>query len=338
MWRQRLRWLKGGHLFLIGPDSVFFKKQKHMSFYQKSMYWLSPVAHFLQFFGEPVIITLPFFCLVLTICPYGLDSLIFYSHVIYIAMVTIFSVYHTDPRLMSVALRVKSGYRILWFTSFKAVVNTLMVVTGFKPRGHFKITPKTTLAGEDKQVTGDTAGLGSADSSAPEKTAADASVAKGSGEAVATRVGGDAAPQKRIKMHRVHTALSQVTETRRLCMPLDGTLDVWVLMFFLGLSLFSAAIGFKRMVERNALYKWSNDADGLVWLGIVFALVDCVPGLLIAGCATLARALRAALPVHAVLPVHMCVWFFTVSQERVAALVLRRITNTGYRETEEKAR
>ena len=59
MWRQRLRWLKGGHLFLLGPDSVFFKKQPHMSFYQKSIYWLCPIAHFVQFWAEPVLFTLP---------------------------------------------------------------------------------------------------------------------------------------------------------------------------------------------------------------------------------------------------------------------------------------
>ena len=51
MWRQRLRWLKGAHLFLLGKDSVFFKKQPHMSFYQKSLYWLCPVAHFVQFWA-----------------------------------------------------------------------------------------------------------------------------------------------------------------------------------------------------------------------------------------------------------------------------------------------
>ena len=48
MWRQRLRWLKGGQLFILSPGSVFFKKQEHMSFYQKALYWLCPVAHFTQ--------------------------------------------------------------------------------------------------------------------------------------------------------------------------------------------------------------------------------------------------------------------------------------------------
>jgi hypothetical protein len=147
MWRQRLRWLKGGHLFLIGPDSVFFKKQKHMSFYQKSLYWLCPVAHFLLVWAEPILFTLPFVCLVLQVCPYGMDRLLFYTHIFHLAAGFLNSTYYEENWLKKVAFTCKSGYRILWFTSVKAVINTLMVISGFKNPGHFKFTPKAGLAG-----------------------------------------------------------------------------------------------------------------------------------------------------------------------------------------------
>ena len=66
MWRQRLRWLKGGHLFILAPNSVFFRKQPHMSFYQKALYWLCPVAHFIQV--RPRIARTPACTLILSPC------------------------------------------------------------------------------------------------------------------------------------------------------------------------------------------------------------------------------------------------------------------------------
>ena len=74
MWRQRLRWLKGGHLFLIGKDSVFFKAQPHMSLYQKTLYWLCPAAHLLQTFCEPVIFLLPCAPLATSLCSVQLNE------------------------------------------------------------------------------------------------------------------------------------------------------------------------------------------------------------------------------------------------------------------------
>ena len=59
MWRQRLRWFKGSHLFVVRPDSVLFKKLPHMSWYQKSFYWLCPIAHFVMLWAVPVILLTP---------------------------------------------------------------------------------------------------------------------------------------------------------------------------------------------------------------------------------------------------------------------------------------
>jgi hypothetical protein len=332
MWRQRLRWLKGAHLFLISPESVFFKKQRHMSFYQQSLYCLCPISHFIQFWAEPITVTIPFMCLILSICPYGMDALLFYSHFAFIGIITLNSVYYNEDKYKVVALQVKTGYRILWFTTVKAVINTIMVVSGFKPRGHFKFTPKSALAGEEKHISGCTAVLDSADSSPSEKTATMASIDKADGEAVATRDGGsgDAAPKTGIKMYRMHAALSRVTEKRRACMPMDGTLDIWVLMFFLALSFISAAIGFKRLLNRDAVYKWNNNTDSVLWIGIVFALVDCIPGLLFGGCASTTPLSCASLfpACSCLLTCAYCVALCAVAQERVAVSCLRSVKET----------
>ena len=34
MWRQRLRWAKGGHLYVLAPDAVIWVKSPHLTVYQ----------------------------------------------------------------------------------------------------------------------------------------------------------------------------------------------------------------------------------------------------------------------------------------------------------------
>ena len=64
MWRQRLRWFKGGHLFVLNRESIFWHRQRHVSLFQKAAYCLGPVAHFVNLWAEPVMFTLPAFCLI----------------------------------------------------------------------------------------------------------------------------------------------------------------------------------------------------------------------------------------------------------------------------------
>jgi hypothetical protein len=97
--------------------------------------------------------------------------------------------------------------------------------------------------------------------------------------------------RKAFALKDVHDGLSRVTEARKRCMPLDGTLDIWVLFFFMGLSLFSAAVGLRRLIYRNALISWDDGRESLIWLGIAFALVDATPGLLFMGCGFLVHML-----------------------------------------------
>lgn len=51
-------------------------------------------------------------------------------------------------------MQAKTGYRVLWFTSFKACINTVMVHTGWKNPGHFKFTPKAGISAEEAAVSG----------------------------------------------------------------------------------------------------------------------------------------------------------------------------------------
>jgi hypothetical protein len=92
------------------------------------------------------------------------------------------------------------------------------------------------------------------------------------------------AGRKGFALKDVHDGLSKVTETRKMCMPMDGTLDIWVLFFFMILSLFSAAVGLRRLIKREALISWDEGRESLIWLGVAFALVDATPGLLFMGC------------------------------------------------------
>jgi hypothetical protein len=285
MWRQRLRWLKGGHLFLISKDSLFYKKQPHMSFYQKSLYWLCPVAHIIQIWAEPVIFTLPFLCLVLNVCPYGMDRDLFISHLVFFVIMNMSGALYGSWDMIVTAIRAKSGYRILWFTSVKAVLNTIMVVTGWKAKGHFKFTPKAGLAGDDKGMVDDTVVLDSTESSQSEAQKNNIKTAPEVAVSAADTPGQSPTKPNTVRLHRGHAGLSRISELRKHCLPMDGTLDVWVLMATTLLAIFSAAVGIRRLIFRDAIARWNENGDTLIWIGIVFALVDSVPGLLFAGCA-----------------------------------------------------
>jgi hypothetical protein len=301
MWRQRLRWLKGGHLFLISKDSIFFKWQPHMTLFSKSLYFICPVAHVVQFWTEPIFFTLPFVCIVLNTCPYGMDTHLFITHIVFFFTMHLTSIIYDRWDIVFSAIRAKSGYRILWFTSVKACINTIMVVTGWKAKGHFKFTPKAGLAGDDKGMVDDTVVLGSAESPKSDSAKTDSKAVE-SLPTLTTSDGSKRAskPVKKapsVNMHRAHAMLSKVTETRKWCMPLDGTLDIWVLMAVMLLALFSAAVGLRRLIYRDALLKWNDSDDTLIWIGVVFALVDATPGMLFAGCVFLfAMSLFAAVP------------------------------------------
>ena len=60
---------------------------------------------------------------------------------------------------------------------------------------------------------------------------------------------------------------------------MDGTLDVWLLAAVTALNLFSAAWGIKRLGVKGAFDRWNAESsENVLWLAIVFAFADAVPG------------------------------------------------------------
>lgn len=270
---------------MMAPNSIFRKKSEHMSFYQKSLYWICPVSHFSQLLSEPVMFTLPFFCLVMKQCPYGMDIWLFWTHFAHVAMSFIFSIYHWDGRNMWAALSGKSATRILWFTGFKACMNTIMVFSGFKKAGHFKFTAKSTVSADESAVSAPLATFPqySDGNPTPESNVSMSDLKRNmndSNDSVGVQVGKQ--PKKGAEFSDIHDALSKVSERRKLCMPMDGTFDFWVLLSTTMLTVGSLAYGIARLIERRALLDWS-DKNSLMWLGCIFALVDAAPGALYLG-------------------------------------------------------
>lgn len=73
IWKQRSRWAAAAHMYILTPSSVFWRKQKNMSYWQKSLYWIPMVLHWTLIWAEPIMFTMPIICLA------GVPSLIFYK-------------------------------------------------------------------------------------------------------------------------------------------------------------------------------------------------------------------------------------------------------------------
>ena len=104
--------------------------------------------------------------------------------------------------------------RVLWFTTVKACINTVMVLTGWKKSGVFKATPK----------------LGEKAEAASTRLPDVAKSEEGSKADSSNGIKGTTKGKQGFQLHHVHDALSKVTELRKHYMPFDGTLDFWVIM------------------------------------------------------------------------------------------------------------
>ena len=54
VWRQRLRWARGGHLFVLDRTSVFWRNQPHISLWQKMGYMCGFVSSLVDVWAQPV--------------------------------------------------------------------------------------------------------------------------------------------------------------------------------------------------------------------------------------------------------------------------------------------
>eukprot|EP00892_Ulva_mutabilis_P010707 jgi/Ulvmu1/8008/UM004_0244.1 len=141
-WKQRARWAKASHLYVLDRHSVFWKAQPYMSLYQKSLYGLPLLLHFTVVFTEPIMFTLPLVCLGFDICPYGMDIWLWVTHFMRLLLTFLVCTHADSLSKRFAALNTLTASRVLFFVNVKAVVNTIMVYLRWKRPGAFKVTRK----------------------------------------------------------------------------------------------------------------------------------------------------------------------------------------------------
>ena len=75
-------------------------------------------------------------------CPYGIDLLLWVTHFAKLVTTFIISSYADTLELSRAAIYGQTMARVLFFVNVKAVLNTIMVYTGWKRPGAFKVTTK----------------------------------------------------------------------------------------------------------------------------------------------------------------------------------------------------
>jgi hypothetical protein len=287
--RLVLHHMQGGHLFVLNKDSIFFRWQAHVTLMQKLAYCMGPIAHVVQLLAEPVIFTMPLFCIIFQICAFGMDKPLFFTHVFRILGGFIQALHATEWKYIAAGHAARTGSRVQWFTSVKAVINTIMVLTGWKRPPQFKLTPKMKKAGELVHDMPETSvQLGSPIELAQRAVGKKRSSSWWSGKQNPQDEMSTILPSRTAAAKEdyclVHKQLSKVTEKRKLCMPLDGTFDVWVIVVVFVINLLALVGGVRYLYWKGALAKWGANLESVVWLGVIWAAVELTPGALFLGC------------------------------------------------------
>lgn len=145
-WKQRARWAKASHLYVLDRHSVFWKRQPYMTLYQKTLYGLPLLLHITVTLTEPVMFTLPLVCLGFDICPYGMDLWLWLTHFLRLLLTFLVCTHADSLSKRFAALNTLTASRILFFVNVKAVVNTAMVYLRWKRPGMFKVTRKAPMS------------------------------------------------------------------------------------------------------------------------------------------------------------------------------------------------
>ena len=141
IWKQRDRWAKAGHLYVLSKDSVFWKSSPHMGAYAKLAYCCPMIIHLLSSFSEPVTMAAPALCVLAGVCPYGMNRLLWLSHIMVVVsggLPLCLSTYFKPWR----AVYTHISSRVQLMVAMKAVVNTIMVMSGLKRPAGFKTSAK----------------------------------------------------------------------------------------------------------------------------------------------------------------------------------------------------
>ena len=84
--------------------------------------------------------TMPLLCLVFEVCPYGVDPLLWLTHFLKLLTTCVISSYADwSLELSAAAVYGQTAARVLFWVNCKAVFNTIMVYTGWKRPGAFKV-------------------------------------------------------------------------------------------------------------------------------------------------------------------------------------------------------
>jgi cellulose synthase/poly-beta-1,6-N-acetylglucosamine synthase-like glycosyltransferase len=151
IWKQRDRWAKAGHLYVLDKDSVFWRSSPHMGAYAKLAYCCPMIIHLLSSFSEPVTMAAPALCVLGGVCPYGMDRLLWLSHIMVVVsggLPLCLSTYFKPWR----AVYTHISSRVQLMVAMKAVVNTIMVTLGLKRASGFKTSAKAGSAKDSVAV------------------------------------------------------------------------------------------------------------------------------------------------------------------------------------------
>lgn len=261
-WRLRRDCIASGHLFPLSPSSLLVRPPPHSSAYQFALHLLSPAAHCARLVAAPLALALPFACCVLRTCAYGMDGLLFWTHLAHWAATAVLMVYHRDSGRADAAVGACVAARALWLSTARVCVTAVLARAGVLRAGQRR-GDRGRAALDEVVVTGEL----DADSRGPPSTCVDKPQqpqgAPGSHKESGTRALTRPSPPN----HAV-------------C---DGA-DALALALLWCLAVTAAAVGLRRLVARGALEEWNDGRDSLLWATVAAAVVEAAPGTLFLGC------------------------------------------------------
>jgi cellulose synthase/poly-beta-1,6-N-acetylglucosamine synthase-like glycosyltransferase len=142
IFKQRNRWAKAGHMYILDKHSVFRRSSPYMGWYSKLTYCTPLIIHVLSFVSEPVTILAPSICLLSGLCPYGMSRSLWISHVLAMGSGVVLICLPTFCKPWRFVYNHVSN-RVQLMVSMKAVVNTVLVLAKLKKPGRFKTSVKS---------------------------------------------------------------------------------------------------------------------------------------------------------------------------------------------------
>lgn len=95
----------------------------------------------------------------------------------------------------------------------------------------------------------------------------------------------DESPAPGCGLYSVHDALSQVTESRRRCMPYDGTLDFPVIFVITAINIVAISLGTAKLAAEGEIISLrGTEEQNVKMIALVLGLVEAMPGVMFLWC------------------------------------------------------